>query len=138
MVPRSSPGPTKGYRGCFPWGVKWAEREANHSPSSSTAVRITLSYNSLFHASRDRWVYLSTEKTLLLLLQMAYTTTALLATCFTLVSYLAYSSTLKMEATCSSETLVDFLRATWGYIPGGRTLQDLLKSNLRRCIDYRD
>jgi hypothetical protein len=29
----------------------------------------------------------------------------LLATCFTLVSYLAYSSILKMEATCSSERL---------------------------------
>jgi hypothetical protein len=33
---------------------------------------------------------------------------ALLATCFMLVSCLAYSLTLKMEATCSSETSVDF------------------------------
>jgi hypothetical protein len=33
---------------------------------------------------------------------------ALLATCFMLVSCLAYSSTLKMEVTCSSETPVDF------------------------------
>jgi hypothetical protein len=32
------------------------------------------------------------------------------ATCFTLVSCLAYSSTLKMEVTSSSETLVDFSR----------------------------
>jgi hypothetical protein len=32
---------------------------------------------------------------------------ALLAICFTLVSGLAYSSTLKMEATCYSETSVD-------------------------------
>jgi hypothetical protein len=31
----------------------------------------------------------------------------LLAVCFMLVFYVAYSSTLKMEATCSSETLVD-------------------------------
>jgi hypothetical protein len=30
---------------------------------------------------------------------------ALLATCFMLVSSLAYSSTLKMEATCSSENV---------------------------------
>jgi hypothetical protein len=30
------------------------------------------------------------------------------ATCFTLVSCLAYSSSLKMEATCSSETYVEF------------------------------
>jgi hypothetical protein len=32
---------------------------------------------------------------------------ALLAVCFTLVSCLAYSSTLKMEVACFSETLVD-------------------------------
>jgi hypothetical protein len=47
---------------------------------------------------------------------------ALLATCFTLVSCLAYSSTLKMAATCSSETSVDFQRITWRYIPEDRTL----------------
>jgi hypothetical protein len=35
---------------------------------------------------------------------------------FTLVSCLAYSSTLKMEATCPSETSVDFQRTTWRYI----------------------
>jgi hypothetical protein len=35
---------------------------------------------------------------------------------FTLV-YLAYSPTLKMEATCSSETSVDFQRTTRRYIP---------------------
>jgi hypothetical protein len=44
------------------------------------------------------------------------------ATCFTLVSYLAYSLTLKMEATCSSETLVDFQRTSQHYIPEDRTL----------------
>jgi hypothetical protein len=33
---------------------------------------------------------------------------SLLATCFTLASGLAYSSTLKMEATYSSETSIDF------------------------------
>jgi hypothetical protein len=38
------------------------------------------------------------------------------------VSCLTYSSTLKMEAICSSETLVDFQRTTWRYIPD-RTLQ---------------
>jgi hypothetical protein len=35
---------------------------------------------------------------------------ALLATCFMVVSRLAYSSTLKIEATCYSETLVYFQR----------------------------
>jgi hypothetical protein len=49
---------------------------------------------------------------------------ALLANCFMLVSCLAYSSTLKMEATCSSEMSVDFQRTIWHYIPEYRTLQD--------------
>jgi hypothetical protein len=35
---------------------------------------------------------------------------------FKLVSYLGYSSILKTEATCSSETLVDFYRTIWRYI----------------------
>jgi hypothetical protein len=47
---------------------------------------------------------------------------SLLATCFTLVSCLAYSSTMKMEATCSSETSVDFQRTTRHYIPEDKTL----------------
>jgi hypothetical protein len=38
---------------------------------------------------------------------------AKLAACFMLVSCLAYSSTLKMEVICSSETLVDFQQTTW-------------------------
>jgi hypothetical protein len=41
---------------------------------------------------------------------------ALLVTCFTLVPCLAYSFTLKMEVTCSSETSVDF------HIPQDRIL----------------
>jgi hypothetical protein len=36
---------------------------------------------------------------------------------FTLVCFLAYSSTLKMEATFFSETSVDFQRTIWRYIP---------------------
>jgi hypothetical protein len=40
----------------------------------------------------------------------------------TKISSLAYSSTLKMEATCSSETSVDFQRATLRYITEGKTL----------------
>jgi hypothetical protein len=42
---------------------------------------------------------------------------------FTLVSCSAYSSTLKMEVICSSETLVDFLRTTRRYIPEDSSLQ---------------
>jgi hypothetical protein len=39
-----------------------------------------------------------------------------------LVSCLVYSSTLKMEATCSSETSVDLQWTTRRYIPEDRTL----------------
>jgi hypothetical protein len=46
----------------------------------------------------------------------------LLATCFTLVSYLAYSTTMKKVATCFSETSVDFQRVTLRYIPEDRIL----------------
>jgi hypothetical protein len=56
---------------------------------------------------------------------------ALLATCFTLASCLAYSSTLKIEATCSSETSVDFQWTTRRYIPENRTLQNRRCENLR-------
>jgi hypothetical protein len=41
---------------------------------------------------------------------------------FTLVSCRAYCSNLKMEATCSSKTPVDFQRTTRRYIPEDRTL----------------
>jgi hypothetical protein len=47
-----------------------------------------------------------------------------IATCFMLVSGLPYSSTLKMEATYSSETTVDFEQTTRRYIPDDVTLQD--------------
>jgi hypothetical protein len=39
-----------------------------------------------------------------------------------LVSFVAYSATLKMEAVCSCEISVDFHRNTWRYIPKDRTL----------------
>lgn len=38
------------------------------------------------------------------------------------VSRLVYISTLNTEATCCSETLVDFQRTTNGYIPEDRIL----------------
>jgi hypothetical protein len=41
---------------------------------------------------------------------------------FMLVSCLAYSSTLKMEAICSSDTSVDFQQFTRRYIPEDSTL----------------
>jgi hypothetical protein len=47
---------------------------------------------------------------------------SLLAACFMLDSYLAYYSTLKMKAVCSSETSIDFQRTTWRYIPEDRLL----------------
>jgi hypothetical protein len=47
----------------------------------------------------------------------------LLATGFTLVSCLAHSLNLKMEAMCSSETLVDFQWTTPLHIPEDITLK---------------
>jgi hypothetical protein len=41
----------------------------------------------------------------------------------TLVSCSAYFSTLKMEAICFSETLVDSQLITWRYVPEGGTIQ---------------
>jgi hypothetical protein len=49
----------------------------------------------------------------------------LLPTFFPVVSYLAYSSTMKIETICSSEMSVNFERTTRRYIPGGRTHHDL-------------
>jgi hypothetical protein len=45
------------------------------------------------------------------------------AACFMLVSCLAYSSILKMEAIRSSETSIDFHRTTRHYIREDRTLK---------------
>jgi hypothetical protein len=57
---------------------------------------------------------------------------------FTLVSCLAYSSSLKMEATCSSETSVDSKLTTWRCIPEGRTLHDHNSENLKsfNCNEF--
>jgi hypothetical protein len=43
---------------------------------------------------------------------------------------LAYSSTLKMEATRSSKTLGDLQQTAWHYIPEGRTLHNHHCENL--------
>jgi hypothetical protein len=60
----------------------------------------------------------------------------LLVTCFMLVSWWAYSSTLNMEATCSSETTFDFQRTTKRYIIEDRTLHNHCCENLKSCIKY--
>jgi hypothetical protein len=49
--------------------------------------------------------------------------TALLATCFHACFLFGLFSTLKMEATCSSEAFVEFQRTTQQYIPEDRTVQ---------------
>jgi hypothetical protein len=48
----------------------------------------------------------------------------LIAACFTLVSCLAYSSNLKKELICSSETMFGFHQTTRRYIPEDRTLRN--------------
>jgi hypothetical protein len=44
---------------------------------------------------------------------------------FTLVSCLAYYSTLKMDVICSSEKSVDFQWTTWQYIPEDSTHEEM-------------
>jgi hypothetical protein len=55
------------------------------------------------------------------------------ATHFMLVSCLAYSLTMTVEATFSPETLVDVQRTAWHYIPEDRTLHPINVS-LYKCI----
>jgi hypothetical protein len=56
---------------------------------------------------------------------------ALSATCFVLVSCLAYSSTQKMRVICSSETSDVFRQSTWCYVPGDGTLYNHRCENLK-------
>jgi hypothetical protein len=56
----------------------------------------------------------------------------LLATFFMPISSLAYSSTLKMDAICSSETSIDFQQTTWCYIFEDRT--DISEENVASVI----
>jgi hypothetical protein len=54
----------------------------------------------------------------------------------------AYSSTLKREAICSSETSVDFQRTTRRYIPEDSALQDLYSLKFGPdlnfvCLEYK-
>jgi hypothetical protein len=58
---------------------------------------------------------------------------ALLATCFMLIFCLNYSSTLKMEATCSSEAS-DFQLTTRRYIPEDRIIHNHRCENLKSYI----
>jgi hypothetical protein len=60
-------------------------------------------------------------------------TAALLATCFTLISCLAYSSTLKME-TCCSKTSAGIQRTTRRYIPEDGTHHNHRCQNLKSYI----
>jgi hypothetical protein len=53
---------------------------------------------------------------------------------FTLVSCSDYSSILKLEAICSSETSVNVQRTTSCYFPGDRTLHNHRCENLKSYI----
>jgi hypothetical protein len=55
---------------------------------------------------------------------------------FTLVSCLTYFSTLKMEATCSSETSVDTQQTTRRYIPEDGTLYNHRCENRKSYISW--
>jgi hypothetical protein len=56
---------------------------------------------------------------------------ALLAGCLMLVSCLAYYSTMKMYAICSSKKSVDFHQTIWHYVPEDRILHSHHCENLK-------
>jgi hypothetical protein len=58
----------------------------------------------------------------------------LLAACFMLVSFFAYSLTLKMEATCSSKIPVDFSLSKHCYIPENRVLHSRCCKNFKSIL----
>jgi hypothetical protein len=60
----------------------------------------------------------------------------LLVICFILVSSLAYSLTLKMEVTCSSETSVDFQQTMQSYLSEDRILHNHRCKNLESYIPH--
>jgi hypothetical protein len=60
---------------------------------------------------------------------------SMLATCFMIDSCLAYSAILKIVATYSSETSVDFKRTIRRYILKDRILHDLRSENLKSYIN---
>jgi hypothetical protein len=53
-----------------------------------------------------------------------------------LVSYLTYTTTLKMEEKCSSETSVDFQETTQRYISEDIALHNHCCKKLKTYIDY--
>jgi hypothetical protein len=56
---------------------------------------------------------------------------SMFAVCFMLLSCLTHSSALRMEATCSSKTSVDFHLTIHNYIPDNRTLHNCCCENLK-------
>jgi hypothetical protein len=64
----------------------------------------------------------------------SYAPEALPDICYKQVSCLLYSSALKIEAICSSETSADFQRTIQRHIPDGSTLHNHRCENLRSYL----
>jgi hypothetical protein len=58
----------------------------------------------------------------------------LLVTCYMLIPYLAYCSTLKVEATAFSEMSIYLERTAWCYIPEDKTFRNQCRQNLKLQI----
>jgi hypothetical protein len=129
MMSRAALGPTQPpvqwVRGDFSLRVKQLGREADYSPPSSAEVKNggaipPFSHMSSWHSTeliKHRDNFALSENAGSSSSGMKCKNVALLVTCFTVVSCLAYSSTLKTEARCSSETSYDFQRTARHCIP---------------------
>jgi hypothetical protein len=53
---------------------------------------------------------------------------------FTLVFWVAYSSSMKIEVTCASDRLVHFQQTAWHYTSEDRSLHNHCSENLKSCI----
>jgi hypothetical protein len=99
---------------------------------SSSYFSFTFSYFSSF------CLFSSSSTLLLIHLIPPFSTSpfcrAVIANCFMLVSCSPYFSTPKMEATCSSETSVEFHRITRRYIPGDKILHNHRCDNLKSYV----
>jgi hypothetical protein len=99
----------------------------NHNPRNHFKGYCNLNLCSfVIYICQNMWHFLPTNITRttmeFYLARRTINSSSLVHTCFTLSFFLTYSSTLKMEVICFSETSVDYQRTTLLYVPKDRIL----------------